>query len=170
MEGGYVRYVIWTDDGFIDLEDRIFKIYKSRKHAIRYLKKHNKSTKIKIQEAKDDVIGDTSNWISSHDYRCTRIIFKKPPKKLYLMTIEQSGDRSTSTEYYLYQRWKYVIEICKDELELANEYMEGDSVSKTDLDDNGILYKEKDLVASINKYQQATIYNHEIEVSLIKTK
>ena len=48
--------------------------------------------------------------------------------------------------------------------------MEGDSVSKTDLDNNGILYKEKDLVASINKYQQATIYNHEIEVSLIKTK
>lgn len=46
MEGGYVRYVVWAGDGFIDLEDRIFKIYKSRKHAIRYLKKHNKSTKI----------------------------------------------------------------------------------------------------------------------------
>ena len=39
MKYRYVRYIIWADFSN-DIEDYIAKVYKSRKHAIRFLKKH----------------------------------------------------------------------------------------------------------------------------------
>lgn len=94
--------------------------------------------------------------------------FNKPPKK-YVMTVEE-GEQTTYTNYYLFERWKDLIEECKNYFKTIKGHMKEDNINESDLEEYGLLYKESDFLDSIKTNHEASTYGHEFEAAVVKIK
>lgn len=156
----HIRYIIWDTDNH-PLENLICKIYKSQEHAIKFLKKHNKKSFIIKSDDKvgGGQLGDHSEWDTSPEFRCTRMVFRKRPTKLYIMHFHEE-DR-TIHDYYLYENLGHVIEMAKYLYDMLEGYMIEDSKSDETYDN------VEDFIRDLKKNNEADFYGGYFDLAII---